>query len=351
MRSLLRVEKELWLDRYFVKRRKEIKEGRERLGEMRKEFEDVRYKRDRLGKTRDGKSSVDVVRGVVEYLEGALGGDVTSEEGEEEEKRKERQERMRGSYRAILETMETKIKGKFVWIFPIFKSGLTRRLESLAFRILEYETQLEILETSMTSLFSSPNWRTLGPYRLTSILFRNGLNGRGSSWSVTLGDDGEWYRISDLDKERIDLDKVLSDKTGLFLDAGITFAFYQLQEVEVEEKEVPDHLKVSPTTFDSLRDPPSFSQHETKLTSPRCVCSALLLVTTTLSLRPFPNLTPRQSIPGTSLLSNAFPSPVTRRIRFLSETRSLESAKTKTTMPIRFRTLVCLRLQKRNKQD
>lgn len=101
----------------------------------------------------------------------------------------------------------------------------------------------------MGGLYDSPTWRTLGPYHLTSILIRNGLNGRGSVWSIVKGDDGRWFRTNDLTIEEIsidELDKVLSeDKTGLFLDAGVTLAFYQLEGAEEIETQVPSGLSVS----------------------------------------------------------------------------------------------------------
>lgn len=42
-----------------------------------------------------------------------------------------------------------------------------------------------------------------GPYELTSFIMRNGLNGRGSTWSVVKDDVGQWWKIVDLEKTKV----------------------------------------------------------------------------------------------------------------------------------------------------
>lgn len=83
----------------------------------------------------------------------------------------------------------------------------------------------------------------VGPYRLVAILMRNGLNGRGTAWSVVRGDDGRWWKIVDLVREEVTLEQALSDPAGLMMDAGSTFLFYQKMD-EVEPVEVPAYLQV-----------------------------------------------------------------------------------------------------------
>lgn len=120
----------------------------------------------------------------------------------------------------------------------------------------EYGAKLTSLESTMSSLFDSPSWRTLGPYHLTSILVRNGLNGRGSVWSITKGDDGKWFRTNDMTIDEISIEEVnkvlTEDKTGLFLDAGVSLAFYQLEGAEDFEREVPGGLSVSCSNLSHL---------------------------------------------------------------------------------------------------
>jgi hypothetical protein len=248
LRNLLKIEKDLWLDRYHVSRRKDIKELREKMIELNDELGQVRDKRDKLGRTRDGKDALEVFRGVVDYFERvtaksspnskqesseamqvgetevALPEDQDKDkdnDGDDRDKveRKERQERLKLSYRAILEKMESKLE--------------------------EYQTRLDQLEHETSTMFSTDSWRTLGPYHLSSLVFRTGLNGRGSTWSAVTGDDGKWYKIVDLSKEEIEIDEVLNDRSGLFLDAGITLAFYQKAGVEEFERQVPETLSVS----------------------------------------------------------------------------------------------------------
>jgi len=72
---------------------------------------------------------------------------------------------------------------------------------------------------------------------------RNGLNGRGTSWSVVRGDDGRWWKIVDLVREEVKLEDALGDRAGLMMDAGATFLFYQKMD-EVVPVEVPAHLEV-----------------------------------------------------------------------------------------------------------
>lgn len=108
---MFKVEKEIWLDRYYVRKRKEIKENWDALKSMRKEFEQVREKERKLKVyDKDGRDAVGIVKGAVEYLEGTR----EVEEGEEVSvERRERQERLRESYAKILKVIEQKLEGTF----------------------------------------------------------------------------------------------------------------------------------------------------------------------------------------------------------------------------------------------
>ncbi|GAA6018811.1 hypothetical protein JCM11491_006872 [Sporobolomyces phaffii] len=219
-RNVFGVEREVWLDRYAVARRREIRDKRVEWYGLRDEKRVVRDRRDRLATTKDGKDAVEVVRGVVEYLESTAAeqqqdGDDGDEAGQDRTT-SERHERMRTNYRAILDAMETKLR--------------------------DYEAQLDSVSTAMSNLYASPAWRTLGPYELASVVVRTGLNGRGSSYSIVRDSnsdsDSTWWKLVDLKRDRLSPDEVehalVRDPTGVFLDAGIALAFYQLQGAETD---------------------------------------------------------------------------------------------------------------------
>lgn len=86
----------------------------------------------------------------------------------------------------------------------------------------------------------------IGPYRLTAILMRNGLNGRGTSWPVVRDDEtGRWWRMLDTSKVETTLEEALSDPAGLKMDAGSTFLFYEkVEEESTGPVAIPEHLKV-----------------------------------------------------------------------------------------------------------
>ncbi|GAA5930610.1 uncharacterized protein JCM15063_002413 [Sporobolomyces koalae] len=227
-RNLFKVEPKIWLDRYHVSNRVAIKHNRDKLVELKRQVHDLSTKRGKLGLTRNGKDAVEVVKGVVDYLESTQQDvnledefdrpDLQENDSQLLQKRRERQERLKVNYRAILDTM-------------------LHRLE-------EYDGQLNKLDNEMSTLFEpAQDWQTIGPYHLVSLLFRNGLNGRGSCWSVSRADDGKWYKVNDLVCEPIELNQALDDRTGLFMDAGITLAFYQLEGQHAVEVQVLDDLK------------------------------------------------------------------------------------------------------------
>ncbi|GAA6062743.1 hypothetical protein JCM10212_000383 [Sporobolomyces blumeae] len=255
-RHVFPIEREVWLDRYHVSRRNEIYDARVRLDALRDEVREVKRARHRIATTEKGLDAVDVIRGAWEYLRDATERGLGDDDGdgvadgpetggerrdpvgqlgrdgddctmrENRTKRQERQERLRDQYAKILGAIETRLKG--------------------------YDEELSRLDAAISSIYASPSWRTIGPYRLTSVLVRNGLNGRGSSWSIVRDDDGEWWKIVDLFKDKVqDIDAALKDPVGLFMDAGITMAFYQLENADEDDDEVkvmgqvqvPEHLE------------------------------------------------------------------------------------------------------------
>ncbi|GAA5881280.1 hypothetical protein JCM1840_003843 [Sporobolomyces johnsonii] len=217
-KSVFKPEKEVFLDRYWVKQRAAIKEKREEAMRLREMLDEARKSRAALGTTKDGGDAVELVKSTVAYLKKATS---------EEEKRSERQKTLAEKYQLILEVMEEKLA--------------------------TYDSDIEQLTSQLSALYDSPDWRTVGPYELTALLMRNGLNGRGSAWSVVRGDDGRWWKITDLFREEVELDKALEDVSGLMMDAGATFLFYQKKE-EAQPAEVPLHLKRA-----ALKDNHSFA--------------------------------------------------------------------------------------------
>lgn len=67
----------------------------------------------------------------------------------------------------------------------------------------EYDAGILALDGQIERVFDGPDMRKYGPYELRSILMWNGLNGRGSAWSVVKDDMGRWWRIKDLVKEEV----------------------------------------------------------------------------------------------------------------------------------------------------
>lgn len=41
------------------------------------------------------------------------------------------------------------------------------------------------------------------PYRLTSFLVRNGLNGRINNWAIVKGEDDKWYRSYQMENKEV----------------------------------------------------------------------------------------------------------------------------------------------------
>lgn len=110
----------------------------------------------------------------------------------------------------------------------------------------EYDDEIAQLDERLDSVFSGPEWRRVGPYRLSAILMHDGLNGRGTAWSVVRDDEGKWWRMLETTKVETTLDDALSDPAGLKLNAGSTFLFYQKVDEDVTRTPaIPEHLVVS----------------------------------------------------------------------------------------------------------
>ncbi|GAA5839051.1 hypothetical protein JCM9279_002577 [Rhodotorula babjevae] len=199
---------DVWLDRYWVKNRVRVAAARAEQAQLEKERDELRRTRDEVARTDEGKDARAVVRGTVEYLRRATA------EGDDE--REARQGRLREQWEKLAEELDAVIES--------------------------YDSDLAALDSRSKAIFDDDDLHRVGPYRLVALLMRNGLNGRGTSWSVVRGDDGRWWKIVDLVREEVKLEDALGDRAGLMMDAGTTFLFYQKMD-EVEPVEVPAHLQ------------------------------------------------------------------------------------------------------------
>ncbi|PRQ71050.1 Proteophosphoglycan ppg4 [Rhodotorula toruloides] len=203
-------KEDVWLDRYWVKNRVRIHETRLEIAKLDAELEEVRKQRKAIVVTEDGKDFQELVRATVAYCKSAK-----AEAGNVE--REERQKRMREDWEKVEEELKQAVDA--------------------------FDTQISDVSLRIASAFDSPDMHKIGPYRLTSFVVRNGLNGRGTAWSVVCDDDGKWWRTGDLDKKEVSLEEALGDPSGLMMDAGSTFFFYSKVDEAEEEVEVPPHLK------------------------------------------------------------------------------------------------------------
>ncbi|GAA6014555.1 hypothetical protein JCM10207_001643 [Rhodosporidiobolus poonsookiae] len=204
-------EAPLWLDRYHVENRVRAAEGREVIKRLGEERAVVERRRRVVGLTKDGRDARELVRASVEVLQRAADGE--ADEG---------------------------------------KDGLRRQWEKVGDELdkvlSSYDSSLTALDARIASIFDAPSgceggeMHRVGPYRLCAILMRNGLNGRGSAWSVVRGEDGRWWKIVELVREEITLEKAMNDPSGLMMDAGATFLFYQKATDDLQPAVVPPHL-------------------------------------------------------------------------------------------------------------
>ncbi|GAA5861960.1 hypothetical protein JCM8547_001539 [Rhodosporidiobolus lusitaniae] len=217
-------EEETWLDRYHVKNRKWVAEARRMVGGLGEEKRGLEERRREVGwvKVKEGGEDVRVmVKRAVEVLRRE-----EEREGEEEglEGRRERQRKLREQWEKVGEELEGVLSS--------------------------YDSSLTALDARIASLFTpdlsspdAPAVHRIGPYKLCAILMHNGLNGRGSVWSVVRGADGRWWKIVDFLKEEVTLEQALDDPSGLMMDAGAQFLFYQKTDDDAEPVSVPAHLE------------------------------------------------------------------------------------------------------------
>ncbi|GAA5891598.1 hypothetical protein JCM8208_007334 [Rhodotorula glutinis] len=199
---------DVWLDRYWIKNRVRVAAARGEQARLERERDELRARRDEVARTEEGADARELVRGTVEYLRRATA------EGDEE--REARQGRLLEQWEKVAEEMDAVIAA--------------------------YDSDIAALDSRTKGIFDADDLHHVGPYRLVALLMRNGLNGRGTSWSVVRGDDGRWWKIVDLVREEVKLEDALGDRAGLMMDAGATFLFYQKMD-EVVPVEVPAPLQ------------------------------------------------------------------------------------------------------------
>lgn len=133
----------------------------------------------------DGKDGVELVRNTLGYFKEATSEDVN---------RAEKQQWLAKEYEKVLSAMELKIAG--MHFLPSYHGPMQLKRKCTA----EYEQEIEALQAKHDAVFDNPEMKKIGPYKLCSLLMRNGLNGRGSAWSVVKDDAGKWWKILDLEK-------------------------------------------------------------------------------------------------------------------------------------------------------
>lgn len=211
-RHVFRPLPEIYLDRYWIKNRVKIAEGRAKLRQLQKQLEQQKSSRKHLSTTKvsvrwyalgverretdgttcqqDGQDGVDLVRNTLKYMQIATS---------EDRVRAARQQRLAKQYVNVLAEMERKIQSKLLTSLPL--PCLVSNFSPL--RITVYDDTIASLQTQIDDVFDSPEMRKQGPYQLCAILMRSGLNGRGSTWSVVRDDEGRWWKITDLLKEEV----------------------------------------------------------------------------------------------------------------------------------------------------
>ncbi|GAA5862083.1 hypothetical protein JCM3774_006167 [Rhodotorula dairenensis] len=200
----------LWLDRYWIKNRVQIAKARTEMAAIEGSLAEVQKKRRDVAMTPDGKDARQLVRATVEYLEKATSGGNAA--------RAERQKRLKEQWAKVADELDVVVQ--------------------------EYDSEISTLEDRREAVFSGPDMQKIGPYRLTAILMRNGLNGRGTSWPVVRDDEGKWWRMLDSGKVATTLEEALNDPAGLKMDAGSTFLYYdKVEEETAGPVQIPEHLK------------------------------------------------------------------------------------------------------------
>ncbi|KAK4704293.1 hypothetical protein P7C70_g1916, partial [Phenoliferia sp. Uapishka_3] len=158
----LKLEEWIWLDRYACANRKIIKERRDREQQLREALSQRREERRALAVTKDGQDAIILVRTTLEYCQQATSG---------ERDRAARQQMLAEHWSIIFKRLEHKLS--------------------------ELDAEIQALETEADAIFETDDMRTMGPYRLTSLIMRNGLNGRGSAWSYFVDAHGQWWKHLD----------------------------------------------------------------------------------------------------------------------------------------------------------
>ncbi len=72
-------------------------------------------------------------------------------------------------------------------------------LKPIETNCIEYDAELDRLALEHDEPFNCAAMQQSGRYELNSMVFRTGLMGRESNWSVVKGDDGRWWRIVGLE--------------------------------------------------------------------------------------------------------------------------------------------------------
>lgn len=94
----------VWLDRYWIKNRVRIANGRQELDRLEGESDDLKRRRRDVAVTPDGKDAKELVRSTVAYLEKATGG------GDSE--REARQQRLKDQWTKVADELDVVVQRK-----------------------------------------------------------------------------------------------------------------------------------------------------------------------------------------------------------------------------------------------
>ncbi|KAK4052334.1 hypothetical protein OIO90_004415 [Microbotryomycetes sp. JL221] len=205
-------QKQLYLDRFMVQNGRTILSKRAAATELEAELTRLRENRNLITQQQDGQSGLERLEQARKFLEVNYGAD----DHERSARRKRLVDKLNQASALLNESCE---------------------------RNPDYNEQERARQEQLAAQYDDPSMQTVGPFALCAILMRNGLNGRGSSWAVVTDDQGSWWRINDYDIEQVSLESALSDKSGIHMNAGSTFLFYQRSSAAPQSIEVGQPLK------------------------------------------------------------------------------------------------------------
>ncbi|KAK4048399.1 hypothetical protein OIV83_004745 [Microbotryomycetes sp. JL201] len=202
---------EMYLDRFMLRNRTKIIEASRDLDRLERDLSQLKAAKRNIATTEDGRDGAELVQSGIDLL-------CRTNDDAHDKSRSNRRDRLLAKLLMIRDTVTQSMR--------------------------EYDERVRALEAESVALLNDDaSMKQTGPFELCSILMRNGLNGRGSSWAVVRDERGRWWRTSDFVAEEVTLEDVLTDRSGLHMGAGATFLFYQSKQTAAKHLNVPSMLK------------------------------------------------------------------------------------------------------------